>query len=299
MVVPDALPRLIPKSLKPKFRYPKPRPRLTTIMAVDCKEGVVLAADGQETNEWPSITIRQLVNKIDQVSYRGRKEPHCLLGFSGAEGYIDQFEERIGKAISEGRNKTHSEALDDAICDFAHYLYRRDTGLRKGQELNDLASAVFVGYDPKIRKTCVYTLLPPHPPIPLLKYPHRTGIGSGWPFAGLLFTLAESLLGQLGLSWKNISTQLVAQFCYIALGKVMNYEGRTGLASSVYKMDESGNFEGLSVSQIFPGIIGAENKVPIALRTLLKEKDVPRDKLLSLIKRYDLLSIIAEFSSGK
>ena len=297
MVVPDVRPRLIPKPLKPKFRYPKPRQRLTTVMAVDCADGVVLCADGQETNEYVGFGTKQLVSKIDQLRFGNESSRHCLLGCAGLTTYTNQLRERVEQAVLT-RNGTYFEALEIATRNYSKFVNARkpDTGLLFDQSW---ASAIFAGYDPQDKKHYIYSIWPPHPPELLSKYPHRTGTGTGWVFASLLFVVAEQLMSKLEITWKNLSTLVAAQFCYMALGRIMNYDRESGLGTNIYRIGTDGIFEGMSDETISPGHSTETFRLPIILRTLMKEKQISKDKLFSLMEEYGLTSVIAEAFSEK
>lgn len=297
----DASETVVPKPLKPKFRYPNLRERLTTIIAVDCQDGVILAADGQETHEFASgLRTKELVTKIDQATYGDWRNSHCLLGCAGIPTYVSRLEHFVGEAIHKHQESSYLEALTDATNNFADYVYKLRLGYSEGDHIGHLATAILVGHDTEIHKTLIYTLSPPHAPEPLRKYPHRTGTGSGWVFAGFLFNLAELLMRKLGLTWKNLSTTLAAQFCYIALNKVMNYEGYTGLSTALYRLDQSGKIEG--ISNIFPLDAEGKNKIRFIMRTFMNEKILPSwtlERLPALMDEYGIPPELIDLFSEK
>ena len=281
---------VVPKPLKPKFRYPKPRPHLTTVIAVQCKDGVILCADGQESNEYTEFGTKQLVGKIDQLIFDNKLDEQCLIGCAGVTTYTDQLRERIGEAIARRNGKSYHEALESATRSYSRFVNARksDTGLEFDPTW---ASGVFAGYEGK--RSCVYTLLPPHPPELLYKYPYRTGVGTGWIFASFLFVVAEEFMRKLEITWPTLSTVLVAQFCYMVLGRVFNYEGASGMGISIYRLnDKTGSWEGLSDDQIFPrhGEKGLEYRSTIFMDTLLKE--LPPEKLVTVVEKYHLLDVM-------
>jgi hypothetical protein len=282
----DASESLVPNPLKPKFRFPKPRERLTTITAVQCRDGVIFCGDSQVTSQYVGLETKQSVSKILPVSYNDKNDVYCLLGCSGEPEYIERFRENIGEQFFKRENKSYFEALDKATQSYSKYFIsrRREIGLAFTEDLSPFASAIFVGYEPKDRRTRVFVLSPPKPPAPVSAYPYRAIIGTGELYASFLFSIAELLMGKVGLTWNDLSPMLVAQFCYMVLGRVMSYDSYTGFSTTFYRIDKTGKYENLEGQQIFPGHKTDERyRLSILIKTLLSEQS---REVLQLAQEY-------------
>ena len=293
----------IPNPLKPKLRYPQCRQRLTTVIAVRCRDGIILCADSQETNEYAGLGTKEIVSKIYAVNYGDNTDEYCVLGCSGLPAYINQLRERVGEAILKREGKSYTEALEDATVDFSHFVYSRKLGYSPRQDLSTLASAIFVGYEPKTQTTHMYLLAPPDPPDPL-SHQFRATTGTGGLYASLLFNIAEVLMRKVHLEWDKLNTTLVAQFCYMVLGRITNYDSFSGLGINIYRIDhQTGKREYITAEQMFPGHGTTEKyRLSVFLKTvkdeILQDEDLKQSVLKSL-KDYKVLDIIADVLSEK
>jgi 20S proteasome alpha/beta subunit len=282
---------VIPKPFKPKFRYLKPREHLTTVIAVQCRDGIILCADSQETSDLGILGTKENVSKIRPVSHHGQLDRYCMLGCAGVSNYIDLFRRHVGEAFLNRGDNSYFEALDRAVLNYTVYVTTRSNqmgGLSlRGREF---PSAIFVGYEPTDDKTRVYAIDPPHPPNELSE-PYRMAIGTGGLYASLLFGMAEKLMSKVGFDWSNLSTKLVSQFCYMVLGRVISYDRDSGMDTRFYRVDKTG-YSSLSDEQIFPGHGEREEyRLTIFLRTLRDE--LPKEKMLKLLSTYNLSELLA------
>jgi len=271
---------------------------LTTVIAVRCRDGVILCADAQETNEYVGLGTKELVSKIYPVTYGDKTDEHCVLGCAGVPAYINQLREHVGEAIFKREGKSYFKALDSATGSFARYVYSRKLGYSVGQDLSTTASAIFVGYEPEKQKTYMCLLQPPNPPDPLLQR-YCVTIGSGQLYASLLVSIAEALMRKMDLDWYKLSSTLVAQFCYMVLGRITSYDIYSGLGISIFRIeDQKGKWEYVTPQQMFPGHGTTEKyRLSVLLKTLKDE--VPKHDLFELAKQYGFLEILADFLSEK
>lgn len=267
-----------PILLKPKFTLPKPRKRLTVVMTVQCRDGVVLCADSQESTYW----TKESITKILPVSFEGIVSEHCVLGYSGITNYTDLLRGYVAEAIFKREHKDYFDVLRVAVRRFTSSVNedRREAGYAVKEDYSAFASAIFVGYEPEKGETQVYELIPPYPPHQLLA-PYRTAIGTGRMFASSLFGAAEELMLHAGLDWSKLSTKLTSQFCYLALGIITTKDVHSGMGMHFYKVDKTG-WTNLNIDDILPR---NDFRLPRLLETLLDE--VPKDKLLKLVRMYD------------
>src|SRR5208282_664798 len=215
-----------PKPLKPKFRYLKQRERLTTVMAVKCRDGVILCADGQLTSNLGILGTKDTVSKIQPVNFHDETDNLCVLGCSGVEPYIDLFRQHVGREMIERghEGRSYFEALDRAIQNYSRYVKpRTKRAVIPFKPEVFYPSAIFAGYEPKDKKIRVYLLETPHSPNEL-SIPYRSAIGSGGLYASLLLNIVEVALDRMRLVWTDLSTKLVAQICYMTLGRIVNYD---------------------------------------------------------------------------
>jgi len=293
----DLIESRFPKPLKPKFRYLRRRKRLTTVIAVQCRDGVVLCSDSQETTEYAGLGTKELVSKIRPVSYNDEDDSYCLLGCSGMSPYINWFREHVGEAIFKREGRSYLEALRVATRNYAKNvnMWGREIGLRFGEDFSNLASAIFVGYEARDHKTRVYILAPPDPPDSLSTYPYRVAIGTGGLYASLVFNIAELLMNKIGFGWTQLSTKLVSQFSYLVLGRIISYDAHSGMGTAFYRVDGSG-YATLSVAQIFPGL-GEEGKSKLSILFETLRDEIPKEKnekLLEVAQKYDVAGIVKQ-----
>jgi 20S proteasome alpha/beta subunit len=275
MIHPDENPIL----LKPEFRHSKPRECLTAVIAVRCRDGVVLCADSQESTYW----TKENVTKILPVSFEDKVNEHCVLGCAGITNYTDLLRNYVGEAFYKHGQKTHFDTLRIALAGFTKFVNedRREAGYGVKEDYSAFASAIFVGYDPEKDRTQIYELSPPRPPHELLA-PYRTAIGTGGLFASSLFGAAEELMYWINLDWTKLSTKLVSQFCYLVLGLVTTKDVHSGMGMCFYKVDR--RWTKVDIDTILPR---SSYRLPIFLGTLLDGNDVPKEKFLKLLKMYD------------
>jgi 20S proteasome alpha/beta subunit len=294
---------VFPKPLKPKFRYPKSRPRLTTVIAVQCRDGIVLCADMQETQEYAGLGTKEFVSKIAPVTYQGKDDGYCLLGCSGIPDYINSYKLYVGEEIlNRSSNTNYHEALDRASERYSKYVKNRSRGLGLPDALI-YPSSIFVGYDPSENKTHICVTETPNPPSELASYPYRAAIGTGKLYASLLFSIAELMFGKIDLTWNALSTIVVAQFCYLVLGRILNYDEYSGLGTSFYRIDAAGRYESLELPQIFPNQGTGENqerhRLTIFMKTLIAEKALPKDKMVRAARSYKLDEVMRLFFASE
>jgi hypothetical protein len=269
---------------------------LTTVIAVQCQDGIIICADSQET--FGSYT-KEDVTKIHSVGFGDKFDKYCMLGCAGASNYISLFREYVGKKFVSRQGMTYFDALDSAICDYTNYIQRRKIllgNLSFEQEGNpEYPDALFVGYDPANDKTQMYELNLPHPPREVLA-PHRAIIGTGRLYSSQFFIMAEKFMHKIGLDWPLLSTRLVSQFCYMVVGRVISYDVSSGGKVLFYRIDKTG-FTGLPDDIMFPGYgKDGETRLSVLLRTALEE--LPKDKLLKLAKMYNADKIFLKFFSA-
>ena len=225
---------------------------MTTVIAVQCGDGVVWLIPNKllTGGYWE----RRRISKIRPVSDHDK---YCMLGCAGVPNYIDLYRGYVEKAFLNRENRSYSEALERATRSYASYITRRsrdigDPALRS----RHFPSALFAGYEPTDDRIRVYSLEPPDPPNEL-SAPYRIAIGTGGLYASLLFSIAEFLMSRIGFGWTMLSTKLVSQFCYMALGRIMSYDRDSGRSSSFYRIDRAGYWP-LNNEQMFPGFMEKE-----------------------------------------
>jgi hypothetical protein len=221
---------------------------------VESKDAVILGADSQETDEYAELGTKQAVTKIHHVRADDRSQP--IVAFSGVSNYIQELRHYITEARLETEAKDYLKILKRAnrvySKDFAEA--RKEIGLEYVEDFSNYASAIFVGDEPKNKRAAVCVLQPPHPPQLVSGDPHRATIGTGGLFASLLLSTAEVAMVTIEMSWPDFSWRLVAQCCYLVLGRVMNFDRDSGIGATLYRMSHSTRlWEGLNDEQIFPG----------------------------------------------
>jgi hypothetical protein len=257
----------------------------------------------QETQEYGGLGTKEYVSKISPVMYQDKSDDHCLLGCSGYTDYINSYKLYVAEELlNRSDNTSYYQALDRASERYSKYVKNRSRGLDLPSALI-YPSSIFVGYEPSENRTHICITETPNPPSELGSYPYRAAIGTGKLYASLLFGIAEFLLGKIKLTWNDLSTIPVAQFCYLVLGRVLNYDEHSGLGTSFYKMDNTGRYDPLRLSQIFlnqgTGDNQEKHRLTILLRTLMAEKGLPKEKIIKVAKEYKLLDVILPFLASE
>jgi hypothetical protein len=237
--------------------------------------------------------MKQPVNKVYQVSAGDASSP--LFACAGLPSYIQDLRHCIVEECLKTENKDYREILKRATRtyskDFASA--RREVGLSYIDDFSNFASAIFVGHETTNKKAAIYVIQPPQPPFQVYEYPYRATVGTGGIFASVLLSTAEYAMDKIQLYWPDLSTILVAQFCYFILGRVISSEGSSGLGTSMYRMlDSTGLWEGLGDQDVFRGHgrTGLEFRLTLFAETLANE--IPPEKFIELAKRYRLADVL-------
>jgi hypothetical protein len=264
---------------------------LTTVIAVNSKDAVILCADSQETDEYAELSTKQAVSKIHSVGRDG-DESQPIAAYSGASPYIQELRHCIEQACQETEAKDYLEILKRANRVYSRQFAeaRKEIGLQYIEDFSSYASAIFVGYEPRNKRASIYVIQPPHPPQLVSEGPHRATIGTGGLFASLLLSIAEVAMAKIDMGWLDFSWRVVAQVCYLVIARVMNFDGDSGLGANLYRVNHgTGLWEGLNDEQIFPGHgeKGLEHRSTILGKSLYAE--IPKKKLAAVLTQRGLL----------
>jgi hypothetical protein len=252
---------------------------LTTIIAIRCKDGVILCADSQSSGSTKEVAV-----KIEEIGDQG------LIACSGYEPYIDQFKDYVRDWIDGKGKKSYRKTLNQAITAFSRDVSERyDTfvpPLRVRYALEDLfPSAIFVTRD--TRRVRIYNMETPHPCWEQY-YPHRATAGSGSVAADIFLRSGEYLLAKLGLDWNMLSTHLVAQMCWILIRRIAYVDSNTS-GVALYRVSVDNPPENLTAKTVFPNQNG-RYQLSMLIETAIKEiKEIP-NALSSLRK------VVADYS---
>jgi hypothetical protein len=214
------------------------------------------------------------------------------MGCAGASSYIDQFRKCVGRELFYRENRSYFEVLDDATKQYTNYLMLRCRDANISPKNEYFPEAIFVGYDPRVNRTHLYLLEPPHPPYEVPE-PYRVAIGSGGLFANLLLITAETMMDRAQLVWTDLSTRLVAQFCYLVLARTISYDMHSGMNWSMCRIDEKGRAY-LSDEELFLRKQGGEKyRLTVFVKTLLNE--IPKEKLIAVAETYEFKNILSQY----
>jgi len=214
-----------------------PKQKLTTIVGIKGKNGIVLCADAQETRG----QTREEVIKIDRIG------KNCLFGAATNDvSYLIEFEDRLKSALSKSRDSVsfdpiYKHRIDSAVIEYISYVDRQLSGLSDRLFFSYIRNAGISGILAKrikSEKQFEFELYQIETGSLAQKIesnsssekekvslvPQRATAGTGGEFARLLLQGFERIMSHVGLTWTDFSVEFIAQFLDAVIGRVIEYD---------------------------------------------------------------------------
>ena len=259
---------------------------LTTIIAIQCRDGVLLAADSQAT----AATQWEWTNKIHPIN------KNSLIASSGADRYITLLEDHVEHSLSQlETNEPYYLALNRAVKAYSKEILEDfqlvPNPTNAAPPPYQYPSAIFAVHDSNLAKQRIFTIRTPDPCLEITEYPYRATLGSGAQSADIFLKTIEYAFAktQIRTHWTNLSTQLVGAFCYILLRRIAYLDPNTK-GCTIYRLgaDEPYHHE-YQNTELFPDW-NPEDKHDYQLRHFMKQaiKEIGTEKVAKLVQEYKI-----------
>lgn len=195
---------------------------MTTIIAMKCKDGIVMCADTQISNL--KTGTRETIGKLKPIGN------NALIGCSGVINYIDVFVDKLSESF-----ELEGKCFDKIMCgikNYSDFLNEYDVGKFTDYSMI-FPEGIFAYYDTTDNKFRLFRLEPPAPPKEE-SVCNRIAIGSGGPYADNLLRTSEKLLQKIEKNWEMLSTKLVSQFIFLMMRELSQFDLFTGDTNNMY-----------------------------------------------------------------
>lgn len=207
---------------------------LTTIVGINCKDGIVLYADSQETyvDKYQRPTSKRVIQrKLSEIG----KYRHYMMGCAGTTAYIEILIEWLNehkdleiKSLYPER-KMHELLENDIIPQF---IYKYDVklptlthGIPTPDKIEiDVLFAARLAGEPKHMMYKIET----EGEMTIRRVPQYGSIGSGSEIVTPLLDQINQILDECGYSWHDMSTRLAAKISHLVLGIGLQSDPATG-----------------------------------------------------------------------
>jgi ATP-dependent protease HslVU (ClpYQ) peptidase subunit len=276
----------------------KPKFRLTAVIAIEAKDGLVMGADSQQTS-W----VKEVTNKIGWLA------PTVLLGCAGSSQYIDILRSKIQQVVIDKLDELNQGLLDfkavlnTAIDEYGKYAAERIDNLK----LRSFPNFDIRDYYPEglcaVFKTIprysqenplrlgdyhIYEIKTPHPCLDIVPR-HRAAIGSGGDAATVILKTVEEYLEAYGLNWTNFSAKVINQFIGMVLQRIARIDPySSGIELWTLKP---------IVTETTPVIFDPQtDHLSYLLPLIIAE--LPRSKIAEIVRRSNLLDVLKMLGLG-
>lgn len=216
-----------------KLDYENP---LTTIVGINCKNGIMLHADSQETTEFEGVTLafkRLAVTKLNDIG----SDRHYLIGCAGTSSHdeilVSYLNEQLTGSTLYQEHKFY-ELLENLMVKFLkkHNITQPTETHGSPSDPEHFISlsallAAQVSSESNKPKHALYKIeTKPH--LLIRRVPRHASIGSGSVLVKLILDQLDLKLDRFGYNWQNISTKLAARTAYMILRHVLQVELYSG-----------------------------------------------------------------------
>lgn len=282
---------IIPPPTPKPFRFLKPTPRrLTTVFAIGCRGGIILASDTQYTG---------------RILEKGRKtwelRDNVIMGCAGANTYNYLFWRRLrdefDKHEKRGPKVTLPDIIDRGIGAYnAEIRSRReditDPEQRKEFDYYCRSQAVIAAYDEGLDAFTLFTVSLPHA-CDELQDPQnlRAATGSGGDPATVFLKTLEDMMESVGLHYSNFSWRTVAQLSVILLNRVSQIDPNTS-GTMILRLRKH-DYDVLKEKDIFPN---GRFRLSQFSENVIKE--VGRERVFKLLDDWKMNDVLRKFLTG-
>lgn len=290
-IEPDTTPKPLqpwpkqPKPLKPDVRYLSKRKPLTTIIAIKCKDGVVLCADRQSSD--PYSDTKDYYPKIKKLN------DDCFFACSGTDCYIEMFAKVAESTLAEVAvprywdiekvSNVHGKAID-VKCESS-------PSCKNSIQANGYPAALFITAENRAESIFhIYELYTPHAP---KEFKQRDAIGSGGSSALVIMKMAEKVMERIRWNWNDLTTDIVAKFCGMVIIMTASHDLYTGQID-IQIVDTKGNRELGST-----GLFKDTSKRNIVHLVEMIYDELPLEKKIELINFYGVDKLLQRLMTKK
>lgn len=248
------------------------------------RDGLILCADILETRE----DTRNWVTKIDKIN------EDCVFGGATSDStflldFVDLLKDRLQSA---GRNPRFKAIIDSTIREYTNSV-DRDYGnssprLYAEIQQRSRVQGVLARRRHLARGKFSFDLYSIDTPSRAEIRDMTATAGTGGIYANLLFQGTERILNLFQLSWKTFSVKLLAQFCYLMIATVIQYDNNSA-GFDVYELSQNSS-RLIPTYDVFPNKPKEKYRLPILLENAFNE--IGKKKVLEMIEKYDLLDIV-------
>jgi len=284
-----------PEVFGPEWRLTKPFPKpfeslrkaeraMTTVIAIQARDGLVIGSDLQRTG-----TAKEFVPKLKGLASREGSAEVC--GFAGIPFYEAALYRRIKDRLIHNPSKDYEENLSDALDSYTEYLQRKI----RTQHLNfsnDMRPQGILAVCFKALGLVDYRLFQFQPPDDLIEaefWPRRAAIGSGGDVATVFLKTIEKFMDRAGIAkgWTQFSSHTIRQLVWILLEEASEIDPWS---------------RGRDIEIITPGHVEAIDSMNPVFQSPEEShfsefvgwalKDMSPDMPRSILEEFDLLDIV-------
>jgi hypothetical protein len=252
---------------------------LTTVFAIECKDGIIMATDTQFTGRFRE---------------KGRKawelRDNLIMGCAGTNNYNYLFWRRLRDEFDEDPEEiTLPDRIDQGINKYSEEIYKtRLASFGPRLEVPDYCypEAVIAGYDEGLERFVMFEVRPPHPCIEAEHDYMRATAGTGGISATVFLKTVEYVMAVAGVKYTDLSWRLVAQLSYLLLRRVTLIDPASS-GATLYHVVE-GNYNRITYGDIFD----KPSSPAIAQFSERVIEEVGIERMLKLFSKWKLLDFL-------
>ena len=263
---------------------------MTTVFAIECRGGAILASDTQFTGRF-----RERGSKAWEL------RDNVVMGIAGANNYNYLFYRRMREAFDSHQEKGPDMTLPDVIDEGIHSFNLEMARRSRTYEIRDewRPEAVIVGYDEGLAnkrrqgRFVMFEVMTPHPCYEIQSLNMRAAVGTGGIAATVFLKTLEDIMDSVGLTYADLSWRTASQLSAILLNRVSQIDPATSGVTILRLVAHSNKV--LKETEIFPKY-GSRFGINQLLESIFKE--VPSSKIAHLVKEWRLDEVLGKALGG-
>lgn len=267
---------------------------LTTIVGVNCKNGIMLHTDSQETAEFEGVMLgfkRLAVTKLNDIG----SDRHYLIGCAGTSSHdeilVSYLNEQLTGSTLYQEHKFY-ELLENLMVEFLEkYNITQPTRTHGSPVAPDhfislsALLAAQISSESNKPKYALYKI-ETKPRLLIRRVPRHGSIGSGSVLVKLILDQLDLKLDRFGYNWQNISTKLAARTTYLILRHVLQTDLYTGGFTACRILDSEAGVIPSDKTQLWDDPYG--DKLAQTLLLLCEELPNVKERLLDIVMNLNL-----------
>lgn len=196
---------------KPFRNLKTPLRCMTTVFAIESKDGIIMASDTQFTGRFRE---------------KGRKtwelRDNVLLGCAGYNNYNYLFWRRLRDEFDVEADITLPDRIDRGIKSFNAEMKDRIGILTHGEILERQPQGIVAGYDEGLDggRYVMFEANPPEPCLEVDQRNMRVAAGTGGIAATVFLKTIESVMDDYGVFYSDLSWKIIAQLSWMMLNRI-------------------------------------------------------------------------------